>query len=291
MMFSVKSQDSTSYERVSKDISCRTLVTISCLGAGYATELIFLERVFYGNEPRIPFYYVHDRQYYLQADKLQHSFCSYMEGYAGYSLLKYAGIKRNPALLLGGSLGIIIQTPKEFFDGRHESAGFSWNDILSNVAGSAFFIGQEFLFNEQVLRYKFSYSHSAYARQANGYLGHNFFQGYLRDYNGHSYWLSFNANKLCFKDRIPSWINIAIGYSANGMFGALKNEEYYNGAKLPEATRYRQFLLSLDVDWPEIKTRSKFLKTILNSIVFIKLPFPAVEVNSKGRVKGYWIYF
>ncbi len=287
----VESQDSTNVNGIKEAKSNRSIVTLSCLGVGYAGELLLLDKVFYGNDPKISFYYAHDSKSYLQVDKLQHSFCSYLEGYVGYNLLKYSGMKKNLALFIGGSLGTIIQTPKEFIDGRHFGSGFSWNDILSNIAGSVFFIGQEILFDEQVLLLKFSYSRSYYARQANGYLGYNYFQGYFRDYNGHSYWLCLNANKLFCKDQIPDWINIAAGYSANGMFGAFMNEEFYNGVKLPETQRYRQFLLSLDVDWPEIKTRSKFLKKVLNTMVFIKLPFPAVEFNSKGQLKGYWLYF
>lgn len=59
----------------------------------------------------------------------------------------------------------------------------------------------------------------------------------------------------------------------------------------PNAIRYRQFLLSLDVDWPRMETNSKFLKTLMKGLTFIKLPFPAIEYNTKDELKGYYIYF
>jgi hypothetical protein len=46
----------------------------------------------------------------------------------------------------------------------------------------------------------------------------------------------------------------------------------------------------LDVDWTRIKTRSKFLKTVLTAMTFIKLPFPALEYNSMGQFKAYLLY-
>lgn len=75
------------------------------------------------------------------------------------------------------------------------------------------------------------------------------------------------------------------------MYGELGNILSYNGVEIPSTTRYRQYLLSLDIDWTKIKTKSKFLRVILQGLTFVKLPFPTLEYNSKGRFKGYWIYY
>lgn len=84
---------------------------------------------------------------------------------------------------------------------------------------------------------------------------------------------------------------MAVGYGANGMFGEFKNISHYNGVDIAQTKRYRQYLLSLDIDWTKIKTNSAFLRTVLKGMAFIKLPFPAIEFNSKGQVKGYGIYY
>jgi len=82
-----------------------------------------------------------------------------------------------------------------------------------------------------------------------------------------------------------------VGYSANGMFGEFENIHHYGGRNIPETRRYRQYLLSLDIDWTKIKTRSKFLRTLFQGMFMVKLPFPALEINSLVKVQGHWLYY
>jgi hypothetical protein len=98
-------------------------------------------------------------------------------------------------------------------------------------------------------------------------------------------------NKFAFRKTSPSWLNIAVGYGANGMYGEFENVTSFNGVVIPETERYRQYLLSLDIDWTRIKTDSRFLKSLFKGLTFVKLPFPTIEYNSKGQFKWYWIYF
>jgi len=99
------------------------------------------------------------------------------------------------------------------------------------------------------------------------------------------------VNKIVNNSVIPPWLNIAIGYGAGGMYGEFENIKNYNGVEIPAAKRYRQYFLSLDIDWTKIKTDSRILQIILNAVTFIKLPFPAIEFNSLGEVKYHWIYY
>lgn len=126
---------------------------------------------------------------------------------------------------------------------------------------------------------------------ANGYLGNNALEGLSDDYNGHTYWFSGNINRITGTDRLPPWLNIAAGYSAGGMFGEFENITEYNGVVIPETQRYRQFFLSLDIDWTKIPTNSHFLKVLFRGLNIIKVPFPAIQFNSKGEFKGHYIYF
>jgi hypothetical protein len=82
----------------------------------------------------------------------------------------------------------MLQLPIEIWDGMYEGWGFSWSDVGANALGSALVIGQELAFQEQIVKYKFSFSPSPYAPKANGYLG-NGFDELFYDYNGHTYWL------------------------------------------------------------------------------------------------------
>ncbi|HSH19439.1 MAG TPA: hypothetical protein VLA03_03250, partial [Draconibacterium sp.] len=187
--------------------------------------------------------------------------------------------------------GFILQMPVEIMDGIHEGWGFSWGDIAANAFGTLLFASQELWFNEQIVQYKFSYHESPYALKANGYFGKTALDHMLNDYNGHTYWFSMPFNKIVSNDKIPDWLNISAGYGANGMYGEFENISHYRGVPIPEATRYRQHLLSLDINWTKIESNSKLLKIVFAGLNFIKLPFPTLEYNSMGKVKGYWLYF
>ena len=264
---------------------------IAVPGAVYIGGISYLSFIWYKDHERVPFHFYNDNAGYLQMDKMGHAYASYLESYVCYNWLRKAGVSKIKALAYGGTVGFIMQFPIEVFDGMYEGWGFSWGDIIANTLGSALLIGQEALFEEQIVRPKISFSKSEYFDQANGYLGESVFESFFYDYNSHTHWLSANANRFFLKNVLPSWVNVSVGYSANGMFGEFSNRQYYRGVKLPDVDRTRQFLFSLDVDWEKIPPHSKFLKTVFKGLNFVKLPFPAIEINSKGSLKGYWLYF
>ncbi len=259
-------------------------------GAYYAASIYVMNNTWYKDTDKVRFHFRNDNAGYLQVDKFGHMFGSYVYSYIGYhSFLKY-GASRKAALLYGSTLGFVMQFPIEIMDGIHEGYGFSWGDVTANAMGSALVFGQELLFGEQIMKYKFSYWESGYSKNSNGYFGDTAMERLLNDYNGHTYWFSMPLNKFIFKESLPSWANIAFGYSANGMYGEFENVRSFNGVAIPETDRYRQFLFSLDIDWTRINTDSRVIQILLKGMTFVKLPFPALEYNSKGQIKGYWIY-
>lgn len=260
-------------------------------GAYYATSILVMNNTWYKDKERVPFHFYNDNAGYLQVDKFGHMFGGYVYSYIGYFGLLKLGATRKEALYFGSTLGFVLQFPIEIMDGLHEGYGFSWGDIAANTMGSVLVFGQELLFKEQVVKYKFSYWESEYSKNSNDYYGKTTMNRLLKDYNGHTYWFSMPLNKIAFKQSLPPWLNIAVGYGANGMYGEFENITSYNGFSIPETKRYRQYLLSLDIDWTRIKTNSRFLKVLFKGMTFIKLPFPTLEYNSKGQFKGYWIYY
>lgn len=264
---------------------------VAYTGAYYVGSIFVLNNTWYKDKKRVPFHFYNDNGAYLQVDKFGHMFGSYFYSYIGYHFLLYKGATRKEALLFGSTLGFVLQLPIEIMDGFHEGYGFSWGDVAANAMGSALVFGQELLFNEQVVKYKFSYWESEYSKNSNGYFGKTALDRMLNDYNGHTYWFSMPVKIIINNNHIPSWLNFAVGYGANGMYGEFENISIYEGTSIPATDRYRQFLFSMDIDWPKIKTNSKFLKVLFKGMTFIKLPFPALEYNSKGQFKGYWIYY
>ena len=256
----------------------------------YAGSMVFLQFIWYKDDARVPFTFYNDAAGYLQVDKFGHAYGAYMGSYLGYHALRWAGVPKKKALLYGGTLGFVLQAPIEIWDGLYEGWGFSWNDIGANAAGTSLFLLQEHYFDEQRVRLKFSFAASPYARQANGYLGSTWLGEVFGDYNGHTYWLSIGLNRIIRSQKIPDWLCLSVGYGANGLFGEFQNLRFYRGS-IPETQRYRQFLLSLDIDWTKIKTRRPFLKKVFNSMFMLKIPLPTIEFNTKGQIRGHGIYF
>lgn len=272
---------------INKKRVATAIVTETVLYSGLLAGLGF---VWYKDQERVPFHLYKDGKGYLQIDKMGHAYGAYVESYLCYQWLRSAGVSKKNSLLFGGTMGIVMQTPIEVFDGLYENWGFSWSDMAANTAGSFLLMGQEMAFDHQYFQYKFGFKRSSYADQANGLLGDTTLESLFYDYNGHTYWLSTNVNNFIKNERVPAWLNIAIGYSANGMFGEFENKTSWRGVAIPETERYRQFLVSPDIDWTKIPTNYKILKDLFHALNFIKFPAPAIELNTRGKLKAYWFY-
>ena len=268
----------------------RLATTIGIEAGGYIAGISFLSFIWYKDHERVPFHFYDDSKGYLQMDKAGHAFSAYRESYAAYYALRWSGVSKKKALVYGGPVGLIFQTPIEIFDGLYEGWGFSWSDMAANTFGSLLFIGQEAAFNEQVFLMKFSYSPSIYPDHYAG-LGESHLERFFLDYNAHTYWLSGNLRKISGIQHIPQWLNIAFGYSANGMIHEFDNPTRYRGKPFPHFDRYRQFLFSLDIDFSKIPTEIKWLQKVFRAVNLIKVPFPAIELSKAGRVKFRPLYF
>lgn len=257
--------------------------------------LSFLYANWYADRERVPFTFYNDAAGYKQVDKAGHAFGAYLYSDWGYRSLRRAGVSKKKALLWGAGLGLYFQTPIEVFDGLYEGWGFSWSDMGANAFGAGLVFGQEALFHKQHVRMKFSFSRSPYSERAFGLLGSNYLGNLVNDYNGHTYWLSTSLRELSPKpiqSKIPKWLNLAAGYGAGGMYGEFENRRFYRGNRLPsDQERYRQFYLSLDIDWTQIPTRSRFLRSIFEGLNYIKFPLPGLEYNTKGEFRGHWVAF
>lgn len=266
----------------------RTVVAVQT--AAYVGGLTFLGSIWYKDHERVPFHFYNDSKGYLQMDKAGHAFGAYRESFASYYALRWAGVDKKKALLYGGPAGLLFQTPIEIFDGMYEGWGFSWSDMAANTFGSLLFISQEAFFDEQVVLMKFSYSPSGYPKY-HSILGETQLESFFLDYNAHTHWLSANLNSITGIERIPKWLNIAFGYSGNGMIKEFENPTYYQGQPFPHLERYRQFLFSLDIDLSRIPTQKKWLRSVFRTLNLIKVPFPALEYNRVDKFKFRPLYF
>ena len=260
-------------------------------GAVLTGAMSYLKNEWYSDKKRVPFHFYNDLKGWNQIDKFGHFYASYLESNVGYSLMKKFNFSERQSLYMGGFQGLILETPIEFFDAYYEGWGFSISDMVANALGSLFFIYQQKLFGEQIIKPKLSFSRSVYARNANGLLGkNNLFSEFVYDYNGYTYWFSFSPKRLFNLKKIPEWINLSVGYGSDGMLGEFENKLSYRGVVLPKYKRYRQFYLSLDIDLSKVKTNSRFMSHVFNALSYIKIPLPTIEFSNK-KVRGHLFYF
>jgi uncharacterized protein YfiM (DUF2279 family) len=251
-------------------------------------SLIGLNSLWYNDYPRSKFHTIDDANEWKQMDKIGHVFSTYQLSKAGADLLNWSGVSENNQLIYGSTLGLVFLTTVEVFDGFSSEWGFSWSDFGANAIGTTLYVGQELLWDEQRFVIKYSFHRTNFAPQRPNTLGNGLLEEALKDYNGQTYWLSFNLRSF-FKDtKIPEWLNLAFGYGVEGMLSS-RGESVDN--LFTNQNQYRQFYLSFDVDLKRIKTESHVLKTIFSVLNVIKIPLPTVEFNSQNRPVFRLFYF
>lgn len=269
----------------------------------YAATMISLDQVWYSQYERSKFHFFNDNSQWLQMDKVGHAWTSYSEGLYGVALFRWAGLQDKKAIWIGGMVGTFFQAGIEVLDGFSAQWGASVGDLVANSTGSALVIAQELAWKEQRFRLKFSAHRPDYSEyeeslqlRARDLYGKNIAEQLLKDYNGQTYWLTVNPSTFIKNpdSKFPKWLSIAVGYGADGVFGANFNqwtdegEIYwdYEGV-IPQN---RQYYLSFDVDLDRIPTNSRFLKVLLGAVNVLKFPAPALEFG-KGGTKFHAIYY
>ena len=262
------------------------VVAESALSVG---ALVSLNQLWYADYPQSDFHFINDNGEWLQMDKAGHVFSSYQLGRFSKELFQWCGMSQKNQLLYGSTFGFAFLTAVELMDGYSSQWGASVGDVAANASGTALYVSQELLWGEQRIVPKFSFHTTAYASARPDILGNSWNEQIIKDYNGQTYWLSFNCHSFIKKSSIPNWLNLAFGYGAEGMITG--NAELVNTIFLPESQRHRQFYISLDADLTKIKTKSPLLKTFFSIFNSIKIPAPTFEINGKGKSKFYYLYF
>lgn len=170
--------------------------------------------------------------------------------------------------------------------------------MAANVGGSSLFIAQQLGWKEQRIQFKFSFHKKNYAdplekKRADDLFGTSWSQRMLKDYNAQTYWLSANIHSFFPETNIPKWLNIAVGYSADQMFGGYSNTWIdKNGiSQAIHKKRLRKFYIAPDIDLTKIKTKSKILHTLFFGLNSLKFPLPSLSINTEGKVQFQPIHF
>ncbi len=267
-----------------------TLLATEAVAYGGAMTLLY--QTWYKPQGLSHFRFFDDTPEWCQIDKAGHALTASYLAEVSSGLYRWAGLEKRKAAWIGAGQSLFFLTSLELFDGFSPDWGFSLSDMGANIFGAALFLGQELGWEEQRIRLKFSAHSTSYARYRPALLGSSTAERLLKDYNGQTYWLSVNiASFLADEIRFPRWLNVALGYGAEGMLGGRANPSVNEaGQVLPQFDRYRKMLVSLDVDLTRIPVRAQWLKSLFTVVNVIKIPFPAIEY-SQGRWQGHGFYF
>jgi uncharacterized protein YfiM (DUF2279 family) len=276
-------QDSLSHQ-ASVNKNRLLLLTISETSL-YGATLVGLQQAWYKSNSRESFHFFDDHAEWQQMDKFGHFYTTYHLSHTGAQLYRWTGISARNSVWLGSLTSILLMTPIEVFDGFSKEYGASWTDLLANTAGAAFSL-QSIWWDQPRIHPKFSFHLTDFAALRPNILGDNLPQRMLKDYNGQTYWMAFDIKPWLTKEsKFPGWLNLALGYGGTHMVYADKRMNQTNGYD-----SYRQYYVSLDVNFTRIPTNSKWLRSLFFMLNTIHIPAPALEINKKG-MKFHPVYF
>jgi uncharacterized protein YfiM (DUF2279 family) len=262
----------------------KLVIASTTVAVGYTASMIVLGNAWYNDAPKQSFHFFDDAPEWKQMDKAGHFFSGFHISDNASMVLRSCNVSKRKSDVIGAITSMVIMSSIEVFDGYSAAYGASATDLAANAAGTLFYVGQSFAWNEVRIHPKFSFHRTSLAKQRPDVLGDGASE-ILKDYNGQTLWLSVDVAKFMPNSKWPKWLNVAGGYGAENMIYARDSQNLNVGLN-----PYRQYYLSLDLDLTAIPTRSKFLRTVLKIANMVKIPAPALEFSRKG-VKAHALYF
>ncbi|MEM8560048.1 MAG: DUF2279 domain-containing protein [Bacteroidota bacterium] len=201
-----------------------------------------------------------DWDYVRWADKLGHFAVNDFWTRLYRSSMRWSGLSERDAALWGAGLAFANSTYYEILDGFGPRWGFSPGDLAFNVAGIAFASAKPYVPALQPFSVKLSYVNSGWADK-----------NFIDDYQGQTYWLVANLDRLAPGVGFPEWLGVTVGYGARGL-----NEINF----LTESHVY----VGLDIGPEIIPFEGRFWDVLRNGLSIARLPAPAVRITPDARV-------
>jgi len=276
----------------------------------YTAFSIGLYNAWYKKFDQEAFHFFDDWNEWQNIDKYGHVYTSYFQGVLCYKGAKWTGLSENQSILTGIVCGTLFQSTIEVMDGFSSKWGFSLSDFAANNVGLATFALQQKYWHEQRISLKVSSAPIQYSKESipssdglafssldnrvDDLFGSNYFERALKDYNAQTLWLSVNVDAFLPKGNSwPDWLNLAVGYSGESMFGGFENVWTEENAEFVlglENDRYKQFMLGFDFDLTRIDVDNHFLKSLFSIFNIFKYPAPAIEYNTRGEWRFHLLF-
>lgn len=243
----------------------------------------------------IPFHFFNDFFEWLYLDKLGHFFSSFH-----LSLYFYQQFGKSESLDSSQPKkwicwsGFFLLLPIEILDGFSPNYGASPADLLANGLGSLFcYLHVSYRVASGLLP-KFSFHTTAFHLIRPDLLGYSLPQQVLKDYNGQTYWVAVDINKIFHKKILPEWLVVSVGYGAEGLLGGHDNvwqSAAGNPVSYSHIARTKRFFISVDIIATTLMGKNKIFNYLFSPFLFLKFPAPAIELNMERGWIFHPVYF
>ena len=228
-------------------------------------------------------------------DKVGHAFGAYFSATASSAAFRYSGYSKHKSALLGIGFSLAFQMPIEYFDGKSKAWGASSGDMIANATGTLAAGLQNWFWGNARIPFRISYHGSPYAAMRPSILGKNVPERLLKDYNGQTYWIDLNPQRIQIRPKFwPRWLGVNLGYGADGLLGGDDNIWTDKDGKVIDNShirRFRQYYIGPSISFGYLKNHRKKAVRVLAYITDkIRLPFPVIEFSGNRQWKFHPIY-
>ena len=254
----------------------RVVIVSSSLILALGGSYLYIENSWW-SEKQTAFHFDNgsDKVYALNVDKAGH----FMGGLQAAELfsqsMRWAGMNKKQALWFGATFGSGLQLAIEMKDAYAPYWGFSTLDLTIGSVGAFLPIAKYYSRTLRAFDVKLSYwkQHNTYwdlesqrEKTPNKYAWQD-------DYVNQTYWLSVDLNH--FNEKIPEWLNIAIGFG-------LDETQYLNQNKTKMGGN-NEWYIALDYDIPKMLKRwnSPKAKKIKHWLNYFHFPAPTIRISPK----------
>ena len=254
----------------------RIVIVSSSLVLALGGSYLYIENSWW-SEKQTAFHFDNgsDKTYALNVDKVGH----FMGGLQAAELfsqsMRWAGMNKKQALWFGATFGSGLQLAIEMKDAYAPYWGFSTLDLTIGSVGAFLPIAKYYSPTLRAFDVKLSYrkQHNTYwdLERQRGKTPNKY--AWQDDYVNQTYWLSVDLNH--FNEKIPEWLNIAIGFG-------LDETQYLNQNKTKMGGN-NEWYIALDYDIPKMLKRWNSLtgKKIKHFLNYFHLPAPTIRISPK----------
>ncbi|MCF0222026.1 MAG: DUF2279 domain-containing protein [Fibrobacter sp.] len=267
-------------EYIKSEVSVPKLAATLGVGASaYAAAYVFVFAKGWWDEDNQGFHFENDFDYAKNIDKLGHFSAGVLIGDVFYEGYRWSGLSEFKSYLFAGLTAMSTHIAIDIKDGFAPEWGFSIFDVLAGSIGGFLPMAERYIPVFKYIDLKWSYWVNSKVYYENTDTGI-----FTDDYPNHTYWCSFKINRMLpasVRDYYPDWLAVAAGISVDDVI-------FHKGlGKHPKGGSY-EIYIALDYDLEALRPQSRWARTLVRYLNYIKLPAPTIQVYPEFHV--HWLY-